>query len=243
MIWAQAYETNLDRLRRYAAFSCGSEGLGDGVVSKALSHVLTDVSTAETENLIALFQKLDATLQKSPPATDSLFAELGRWQSLSPLQRRVILLCVVERFSAREAAQITGLSRGEVKAILARARLVYADRFPARLGLIGGDDRVCGVIETSLLSVGHSLRWRIAADGKHDPATLPPASLVVVAHEGASLQQALVLCGGYAVPVILADDGASEDRLSLRHWTLPKDSLSDQTLFSSMLIRALLFSD
>ncbi len=124
MDWLRAYETNLDRLCRYAAFSCGSEGLGESVVSEALEDVLTKVSSAETDNLIALFQKLDATLRKSPPVADSLFAELGRWHELSPLQRRVILLCVVERFSAREAAQITGLSRGEVKAILAQARLI-----------------------------------------------------------------------------------------------------------------------
>jgi len=242
MDWKRAYETNLDRLCRYAAFSCGSEGMGDGIVSEALSEVLAEVSSAEAENLIALFQKLDATLRHAQPSSDTLFAELGRWQELSPLQRRVILLCVVEGFNSHEAAQITGLSRGEVKAILAQARLVYADRFPARLGLIGGDDRVYGAIEKSLDSVGYSLRWRIAADGTPDPATLPPASLVVVAHEGASLQQALALCGGYDGPLILAHDGAREDRLSMRHWTLPQDALLDQTLFSSMLIRALLFS-
>ncbi len=98
------------------------------------------------------------------------------------------------------------------------------------------------MIESALLSVGHSLRWAIEADGKHDPATLPPASLLVVAQEGANLQQALELCGSYTGPVILALDGATEDRLSMRHWTLSQDALLDPALFSSMLIRALLFS-
>lgn len=242
MTWVRAYETNLDRLCRYAAFSCGSEGLGDGVVSEALSDVLVDMSSAETANLIALFQKLDATLERVPPGADSLFAELGRWQVLSPLERRVILLCVVEGFSARDAAQITGLDRGQVKGILARAQLIYADRFPARLGLIGGDNRVRRVIEQALRSVGHSLRWTLPADSGTDPATLPPASLVVVAQAGATRQQALDMCGGYEGPVILTYDGAAEDRLSMKHWTLSNDALSDQTLFSSMLIRALLFS-
>lgn len=204
--------------------------------------MLATVSSAETDNRIALFQTLDATLRKLPPAADCLFAKLGRWHELSPLQRRVILLCIVERFRAREAAQITGLSQSEVKAILAQARLIYADRFPARLGLIGGGDRVRGAIETALLSDGHSLRWAIEADGKRDPAALAPASLVVIVQEGASLQQALELCGGYTGPVILAHDGAAEDRLNMRHWTLSQKALSDPALFSSMLIRALLFS-
>jgi hypothetical protein len=57
------------------------------------------------------------------------------------------------------------------------------------------------------------------------------------------LQQGLALCGGDEGPVILAYDGASEDRLSMRHRTLPPEALPHQTLFSSMLIRALLFSD
>jgi hypothetical protein len=43
---------------------------------------------------------------------------------------------------------------------------------------------------------------QIAADEKLDPAELPPASLVVVAQEDASLQQGLALCGGDEGPVI-----------------------------------------
>ena len=52
MIWEQPYETNLDRLRRYAAFACGSQGLGDGVLSEALEDVLDEVSSARSANLV-----------------------------------------------------------------------------------------------------------------------------------------------------------------------------------------------
>ena len=51
-----------------------------------------------------------------------------------------------------------------------------------------------------------------------------------------------LISSGDETPLILAHDGAREERLSMRHWTLPQDALLDQTLFSSMLIRALLFS-
>lgn len=242
MMWAQACETNLDRLRRYAAFSCGCEGLGDGVVSEALTEELNRVSSAETANLVALFQKLDATLRNTPDGEDSMFDELGRWQQLSPLERRVIVLCVVERFGSLDASHITGLPRGDVKGILARGRMVYADRFPARIGLIGGDADMRETIEAELQPFGHSLLWAVPADGTVDPAALAPASLVVIAHEGDDPQAALDLCSGHDGPVILAFDGATEDRLDSRQWTMPLDGLTDAALFNSTLIRALLFS-
>ena len=243
MIWVHAYETNLDRLRRYAAFSCGSEGLGDGVVSEALMDTLARVSSAENANLVTLFQKLDATLRNAPPGADSLFADLGRWKMLSPLERRVSILCILEGFRTRDVARITGLPRSEVKGLLGRARMIYADRFPARVGLVGGDDRVREAVEAALRSVGYSLLWRGARGEGTDPATLPPVSLVVVAHDGADVQQGIALCGGYEGPVILAHEGAAEDRLNSRHWTLPPEGLEDATLFCSTLVRALLFSD
>ncbi|HAE29063.1 sigma factor-like helix-turn-helix DNA-binding protein, partial [Hyphomonas adhaerens] len=164
MILAQAYETNLDRLRRYAAFSCGSEGLGDGVVSEALEDVLTTVSSAENANLIALFQKLDATLRNTPHGEGSMFAELGRWRQLTPRERRVIMLYILEGFSSRDVVRITGMGRGEVKAIIARARMIYADRFPVRIGLIGGDAELRETIEAALMPVGHRLLWAVTPD-------------------------------------------------------------------------------
>lgn len=246
MILAQAYETNLDRLRRYAAFSCGSEGLGDGVVSEALEDVLTTVSSAENANLIALFQKLDATLRNTPHGEGSMFAELGRWQQLTPLERRVIMLYMLEGFSSRDVVRITGMGRGEVKAIIARARMIYADRFPVRIGLIGGDAGLRETVEAALMPVGHRLLWAAAPEEAADPSTLAPASLIVIAHEGDApekgRQNALDLCGGHACPVILAFDRATEDRLNSRCWTMPLDGLADATLFNSILIRALLFS-
>nr|WP_321360748.1 hypothetical protein [uncultured Hyphomonas sp.] len=242
MILAQAYETNLDRLRRYAAFSCGSEGVGDGVVSEALEDMLSRVSSAENANRVGLFQRLDAALRKTPHGEGDVFDELGRWRELSPLERRVIMLYVLEEFTVRDVVQITGLVRGEVKAIIARARMVYADRFPVRIGLVGGDAGLREAIEAALTSVGHRLLWAVTPEAAADPAALPPASLVVIAHDGDAPKDAANFCSGHARPVILAFDGAIEDRLSSRCWTMPLDGLADATLFNSTLVRALLFS-
>ncbi|WP_272992685.1 hypothetical protein, partial [Hyphomonas adhaerens] len=86
----------------------------------------------------------------------------------------------------------------------------------------------------------------VTPDEAADPGALPPASLVVIAHEGDTPekgpQSALDLCSGHACPVILAFDGATEDRLNSRYWTMPLDGLDDATLFNSILVRALLFS-
>lgn len=243
MIWEQPYETNLDRLRRYAAFACGSQGLGDGVLSEALEDVLDEVSSARSTNLVLLFEILDATLRKTPPGAESLFEGLGRWQKLSPLERRVILLCLLEEFDFREVARITCLGRGDVKAIFGRARMLYADRFPARIGLVGGSEADRAAIEAAAQTCGYRLLWTAEPDGDATLDGLPPASLVLVAHDGTDPEQGLSLCRGYDGPVVLAHKGAENVRLNARHWTLPPAGLKDATLLNSVLIRALLFSD
>ncbi|MEZ5999321.1 sigma factor-like helix-turn-helix DNA-binding protein [Hyphomonas sp.] len=243
MIWAQAYETNLDCLRRYAAFSCGCQGLGDNVVHDALMDVLGTVSSAETENRLTLFQKVEASLRNMPGAEAALFDALGRWRLLSPLERRMILLNVIEGFSIAEVARITSLPKGEVKAVLGRARMIYADRLPARVGLIGGSDAIRAAVESTLHNLDYSLLWAVAAEDAGETASLAPASLVVVVQEGASPFSVEQFCSGYTGPVILAHACEGDDRLSSRLWTLPLDSLADETLFSSILVHALLFSD
>ena len=243
MILAQAYETNLDRLRRYAAFSCGSQGLGDGVVNDALMDLLGEVSSAEAENRIALFQKLEASLRDALPCEAGLFAQLGRWRMLSAMERRVLLLQVIEGFSIEEVARITGLTHSDVTCSLGRARMIYADRFPARVGLIGGDASTCEAIENAIGPLGYRLHWAVAPDDAGDGTPLPPVSAVVIAHDVADVQAALTRCEGHTGPLLLAQQGVEEDRPSTQCWTLPKEGLGDAMLFNSTLIRALLFSD
>ena len=244
MIWAQAYETNLDCLRRYAAFSCGSQGLGDDVVHDALMDVLGTVSSAKTTNRIALFQKLEASLRDMPGGEAAVFEDLGRWRLLSPRERRVIILCVLEKFSVPDIVRITGLTQGEVKGILGRGRMMYADRFPARVGLIGGGEAIRQSVADALSPLSHRLLWSVdREEARSELAHLPPASMIVIVQEGSNVSDVEELCSGYMGPVILARDGAIEDRLSARLWTLPLHGLTDATLFTSMLVRALLFSD
>ena len=155
----------------------------------------------------------------------------------------MIILCVLESFSVPDIMRITGLTHGEVKGILGRGRMMYADRFPARVGLIGGSEAIRQSVADALRPLSHRLLWAVDRVDEIHEQILPPASMIVVVQEGSNVSEAEALCSGYTGPVILARDGAIEDRLSARLWTLPLHGLTDTTLFTSTLVRALLSSD
>jgi hypothetical protein len=244
MLWEHAVETNLDRLRRYAAYSCGSHGKGDDALSEALEDVLAIVSSAESANLLTLFSRLDQVLRDQSQDEAPLFSGLGRWQFLTPLERRIGLLTELEGFSCLEAATITGIAYTEAKALRMRALMKYADRFPTRVGLIGADDEtryrveaICGAARAELLwSVGYGLDVAELDD-------LPPPSAMVVVGKPGPIEDLVQACGHYKGPVIIARAGARAERISSQHWTLPIQDLTDPAFFHGTLIRALLFSN
>ncbi|KJS25605.1 MAG: hypothetical protein VR75_10480 [Hyphomonadaceae bacterium BRH_c29] len=244
MLWEHAVETNLDRLRRYAAYSCGSHGKGDNALSEALEDVLAIVSSAENANLLTLFSRLDQVLRHQSEEEATLFAGLGRWQFLKPLERRIGLLTELEGFSCLEAATITGISYSEAKALQHRARMKYADRFPTRLGLIGADESMRSKLDSMFQTVGYKLLWS-ARYGLDAPGlgALPPTSAIVVVAGPGGIEDALRACGNYKGPVVVAHAHAQAERISSQHWTLPLEDLTDPVFFCGTLMRALLFSD
>ena len=262
MFWVDTVETNIDRLRRYAAFTCGSFHTGDNVVQGALEELLNAVSSAEPENLPALYKRLDEALRQQPQGHADAFAALGRWQFLSPLERRLLLLIALEGFDHRQAAYITGLSCEETKRQLRRARMKYADRFPARVGLLGAGeairDRVAALLEAS----GHRLVWAFGKDSV-PPAGAPletPSAVLMVSGpdcpvlpvEG-GLAKLLDQCPGrcglngarpeFDGPVIVATGMPAAERFGSQLWNIPLTDLSDAVRLRERLVQALLFSD
>jgi len=118
-------------LRRHARLLTGSQDVGDECVRICLETIVADPRRLEGGDVkVLLFRVLHATLPRvesaagaaSPPATelrDRVERGLG---AVPPLERRALLLLVVERFSYTEIAQILGLDETEVGALIANAR-------------------------------------------------------------------------------------------------------------------------
>ena len=92
MLWVDTAHTNVERVRRYAGLACGSVGLGDAIVEEALTPVVNELPFAGPENRLELFRRADAVLRRQPQGHSDIFAEFGRWQFLSPLERRLVLV-------------------------------------------------------------------------------------------------------------------------------------------------------
>ena len=260
MFWADAVETNIDRLRRYAAFSCGDVHTGDNVVYEALQDVLKDVSSAEPANMVTLFEHLDLNLRQHPQGHADRFADFGRWQFLKPLERRIVLLMVLEGFSCQQAAQVTGISFPEAKSLLGRAKMKYADRFPARIGLVGADGDTKETVAKALDSYGYRLVWSLGKDtpAVRDQLEAPSAVLVIGQPDCATMPDGTdrnALSGRYGSygvrgasledfggPVIVANGTPRADRISSQVWNMPLADLSDAGRLRGTLVRALLFS-
>jgi hypothetical protein len=260
MFWADALETNIDRLRRYAAFSCGSYRAGDNVVFGKLDTVLMEIPSAEPANLPLLFRRLDEALRSEPPGHADEFAEFGRWQFLGPIERRILLLIAIEGFSCQQAAAITGISYPEAKAHLGRARMKYADRFPARVGLIGADAETRDLVVSALDLSGFQLLWSIdEATETPQQAPEPPSAIILVGGQAqppildrAPANAIADMFGRYGIsrrmahdfagPIILANGTSPMERIDGKLWRMPLSDLRDPDRFRPTLVRTLLFS-
>lgn len=258
MFWADAIETDLDRLRRYAAFACGSQGAGDNLVCEALEEFFQDVSSTMPTDLVHVFRRLDEALREEPQGHADTFAEFGRWQFLKPLERRLVLLITIEHFSIEEAACIVGVCTAEAKALLGRVRMKYADRFPARIGLAGAGDDSRDRVAVMLSQQGHRLLWSIGRDVPAGAAELEPPSAVIVDQAGDLLASAHNIdfrrvARKYGIhrigdgrddfdgPVILVG-GETPSRINSQVWSMPASGLADPQVFNRTLVPALLFS-
>lgn len=260
MFWVDTVETNIDRLRRYAALACGCTRTGDEAVRETFEPILNDVVFADPHNLVDLFRRLDETLRRQPPVHADTFTEFGRWQFMSTDERRFALLYALEGFSRREAAHITGTTLSDLCQMLKRVRMKYADRFPARIGIAGGTEAQRATLADQQAPFGVHLAWGIGTDVQEAPGKLAAPALILalggpdevaLKHVADPVQWAVhragprgrdVLDGDFAGPVLVAGPYAMPKRLTMHLWTIPEAGLANPVGLRDMLVKALLFS-
>lgn len=260
MVWAHEVEQNLERLRRYAVLACGSPSRGDNVVENFLASLLTDGVPEGPACAEKLFQRLDTVLAGMEENPNGMVAGLGRWQLLEPLERRLVLLVTMEGFSCDAVGRITGLPEPQVRANMARAQMRYADRFPARIGLVGATGAIRESMGISLRKWGHTVLWSLPEGRSTPDSSLDVPGLIIavggadddapidVDPRGGDLGRPCLdavqanLGSAFLGPVIVARGKAKRGRLDNRVWHVPVADLSDTGLFRRAIANALLFT-
>jgi RNA polymerase sigma factor (sigma-70 family) len=133
----------IPHLRRYARILTGSQEIGDAWVEQCLNQYMETPGNGNLEaggNLkFALFRVLHQVGQELASQNESDMAASGFKErlreavdSLPPVSRQLLLLVVIEDFTAEEAAEILGLSVETARETLknARADLRYATSVP-----------------------------------------------------------------------------------------------------------------
>ncbi|MCA8900795.1 MAG: hypothetical protein KDA53_06045 [Hyphomonas sp.] len=260
MMWAYEIEQSLDRLRRYAVFACGSASAGDNVVDSLLTSLLTEGMPEGPASAEKLFSRIEAILEKLDTNSNGLMAGFGRWQLLEPMERRLVLLINMEGFSCEAASRITGLPVSQVRARMARAQMRYADRFPARVGLVGVEGSAREKMGLALRKWGHSVLWSVK-DGRAAPdqALDVPGLIIAVGtpeedapvdidprsnYEGCQCLAGLRTSLGSAFfgPVIVARGTTRRGRLDNRVWQVPVADIAEPDQFRRAIASALLFT-
>ncbi|WP_371311350.1 sigma factor-like helix-turn-helix DNA-binding protein [Hyphomonas sp.] len=249
----------MDRLRRYAVLASGSLSAGDNVVGSAIETFLSQEVPSGAPDVEILFGHVDKELRSLNGSAAGAFSGFGRWKLLDPLERRLVLLVSMEGFSCKEAGRICETPVSQVKARLARAQMRYADRFPARVGLVGANEMMREKVGLFLKREGHSVLWSIGEREDLTDARLGLPNIVVLI--GRSDETEASSCRGrmksgcshlpalrehlgpaFAGPVIVARSEASGDRTDDRVWEVPVADLCDADNFRRTLYKALLFS-
>lgn len=127
MTWADVFEFNLEKLRRYAAMVAGDAAMGDRVVELALEGLIAGEIPADNPSVCGAFAIVDEILRDQPLVREKT-CEFG--VELTCLERRLILLIEMEGLSLRDAAIITGQPFVKISEKYTSARLKCADSLP-----------------------------------------------------------------------------------------------------------------
>ncbi|MCB9972398.1 MAG: hypothetical protein H6847_12880 [Hyphomonas sp.] len=260
MMWSDEIETNLHRLRRYAALASGTVSVGDNVVNRAVELLLAEGPPDEPASAAKLFERVDRALRAHLDQEPASLSGFGRWQLLEPLERRLVLLVVMEGFPTETAARIAGVPASDARAALSRARMRYVDRFPARVGLVGVNTAVRERVSVAVRKSGHRVLWSLE-DGRPVPeSTLDVPNVIllvgraddaspVVADRAANYAQCSCLAGlrrdlgsTFTGPVVVARGSERRERLDARVWLVPVSDLADDAGLRRTLSKALLFT-
>jgi RNA polymerase sigma factor (sigma-70 family) len=224
---SEALLRHLPYLRRHARLLTGSQEIGDEYVRICLEMVMAEPHHLANGDLkIQLFRAFHAvwrvvttTINASSPLerielSDRLEQGLT---ALPPLERRVLLLAVVEKFTHPEIAHILDLDENEVGDLLTRARRDLHEQVSVSVLIIEDETLIAMELSRIMQEMGHSV-------------------VGVASREASALEQAeqtspgLVLCD---IKLLDEDNGIAAAQRILQRFDVPVVFV---TAFSEMLL-------
>jgi DNA-directed RNA polymerase specialized sigma24 family protein len=224
---SEALLKHIPYLRRHARLLTGSQEVGDEYVRICLEMVIAEPHhLAEGDLKIQLFRAFHAVWcavtttisQGSPLERIDLGDRLEQGlTALPPLQRRVLLLAVVEKFSHPEIAHILDLEEQEIGDLLARARRDLHEQVSVPVLIIEDETLIAMELSRIMQDMGHAV-------------------VGVASREASALEQAeqtspgLVLCD---IKLLDEDNGIAAAQRILQRFDVPVVFV---TAFSEMLL-------
>lgn len=154
------------RLRRHARLLSGSQQIGDEYVRICLELIVAEPDHLEGGPVpLRLFRAfhqvwnaIATTLEPPTEEAEGLAARLEHGlANLPSLQRRVLLLTVVEEFSPEQVAEILDLEPALVRPLLADARQELAREVAVPVLIIEDEPMIAMELSRIVLSMGHSV--------------------------------------------------------------------------------------
>jgi CheY-like chemotaxis protein/DNA-directed RNA polymerase specialized sigma24 family protein len=214
-------------LRRHARLLTGSQEVGDEYVRICLEMVVAEPHHLANGDLkVQLFRAFHAVWRvvtttindSSPLECVDLSERLEQGLSaLPPLERRVLLLAVVEKFTHPEIARILDLDEAEVGELLARARRDLHEQVSVSVLIIEDETLIAMELSRIMQDMGHTVAG-------------------VASREATALEQAeqsspgLVLCD---IKLLDDDNGIAAAQRILQRFDVPVVFV---TAFSEMLL-------
>ena len=214
-------------LRRHARLLTGSQDVGDEYVRICLEMVIAEPHHLARGDLkVQLFRAFHAvwrvvttTLNETSPLERVDLSERLEQglAALPPLERRVLLLAVVEKFTHAQVAEILDLDEAAVGELLARARRDLNEQVSVSVLIIEDETLIAMELSRIMQEMGHTV-------------------VGVASREATALQQAeqtspgLVLCD---IKLLDEDNGISAAQRILQRFDVPVVFV---TAFSEMLL-------
>src|SRR5918995_4964240 len=224
---SEALLKHIPYLRRHARLLTGSQEVGDEYVRICLEMVVAephhladgDLKVQVFRAFHAVWSVVTTTISESSPLervdlSDRLEQGLT---ALPPLERRVLLLAVVEKFTLPEIAHILDLDDAEVGDLLTRARRGLHEQVSVSVLVIEDETLIAMELSRIMQDMGHSV-------------------VGVASREASALEQAeqtspgLVLCD---IKLLDEDNGIAAAQRILQRFDVPVVFV---TAFSEMLL-------
>ncbi|MFK7763822.1 MAG: response regulator [Roseobacter sp.] len=161
---AEDVGTQLPYLRRYSRALTGSQETGDRYAAATLEALLTDASVYDSSlhPKIALFKVFHTIWHSSSAPSGAMDSHLtaaahGHLEKLTANSREVLLMSVIEGFSANEIGQIAGMDKSEVGTLLDAAYSEMKESMTGNVMIIEDESLIAMDLESMVADMGHDV--------------------------------------------------------------------------------------